>query len=118
MKLSADIPLGPGFTGFGSLGNPKGTGIDVFTKFLSSAIGLMTIIAVIWFIFVFVTGAIGWITAGGDKTSLEAARKKISTGLVGLAVTVAAIFIIEVVGSLIGIPDILKLPALFEQIQK
>lgn len=120
-KLSLDIPLSPkgGFKGFGTLGDPKGgSGIDIFTKFISSAIGLMTIIAIIWFIFTLITGAIAMISAGSDKASLENARKKITTGLIGLVVTIAAIFIIDIIGGLIGIPDILKLPTLFEQIQK
>lgn len=117
MKLLADIPLGPGFSGFGPLGNPKGTGIETFSNFLSSVIGLMTIIAIIWFVFVFITGAIGMITAGSDKAALESARKRITTGLIGLVVVIAAIFILDLVGTLIGIPDILDLPALFARIQ-
>lgn len=118
-KLSAIFDLFPGgFKGIGPLGNPTGTGIDTFTKFISSTIGLMTIIAIIWFIFTLITGAIAMTTAGSDKASLENARKKITNGLIGLVVTIAAIFIIDIVGNLIGIPDILNLPALFTQIQK
>ena len=118
-KLSLDIPISPsgGFKGIGPLGNPTGTGIDAFTKFISSAIGLMTIVAIIWFIFTLISGAIAMITAGSDKASLESARKKITTGLIGLVVTVAAIFLIDLIGYLIGIPDILNLPKLFESIK-
>lgn len=121
MKLIADgIPLAPegGFKGFGTLGNPKDSGISIFSKFISSTIGLMTIIAIIWFIFVLFTGAVGMISAGSDKTMLENARKKVTTGLIGLIVTIAAIFILDLVGNLIGIPNILNLPELFSQIQK
>lgn len=124
-KLSIDIPLAPtgGFKGPGTgpLSDPTkggGTGIEAFTKFISSTIGLMTIIAIIWFIFTLITGAIAMTTAGSDKASLENARKKITTGLIGLVVTIAAIFIIQLIGVLIGIPNILKLPELFEQILK
>jgi len=119
MKLSA-IDLFPpgGFKGFGPLGNPAGSGIATFTKFISTTIGLMTIIAIIWFVFVLITGAIGWIGAGGDKTAVEAARKKITTGLIGLVVVIAAIFIISLMGKLIGIENILNLEELFKQIQK
>jgi len=119
MKFLADIQLGP-FTGFGPLGTNligEGQGIARFSSFISSAIGLMTIIAVIWFVFVFITGAISMITAGGDKAALESARKRISSGLIGLVVVVAAIFILDLVGNLIGIPNILNLPDLFKQIQ-
>lgn len=115
MKLAqGDIPLGE-LKGFGPLGNPSGDGISVFSKFLSSAVGLMTIIAIIWFIFVFFTGAIGIIGAGADKQALESARKKIVTGIIGLVVTIAAIFVIRLIGTIFGI-NFLDLPALFEQL--
>lgn len=119
MKLAADIDLGT-LSGFGPLGNPDVAqgGIGTFTKFISSVIGLMTIVAILWFIFVLVTGAIAWIGAGGDKAALETAKKKITTGLIGLIVTIAAVFVIQLIGKLIGMENILKLPELFKQIQK
>ncbi|MCJ7805263.1 hypothetical protein MUP46_01325 [Patescibacteria group bacterium] len=119
-KLLADINLAPsgGFTGFGPLGNPGNNAVGVFSKFLTSAIGLMTIIAIIWFVFVLITGAIGMISAGGDKQALEGARKKISTGLIGLVIVITAIFIVDLVGTLIGIPNILNISQLFNQITK
>jgi len=124
-KLSVDIPLAPsgGFKGPGTgpLSNPTaggGTGIEAFTKFISSTIGLMTIIAIIWFIFVLMTGAISMISAGSDKQALESARKRIINGLTGLVIVVAAIFIIEVIGRILGLKDILNLSYLFSQITK
>lgn len=123
LLAATSIPLAPsgGFQGFGPLGTDlagEGAGIKMFSKFISSTIGLMTIIAIVWFIFVLITGAIGWISAGGDKAAVEAARKKITSGLIGLVVVVAAIFIIDLIGYLIGIENILNLGALFNLIQQ
>ncbi len=117
MKNLADIDFGK-FKGLGTgpLANPTGTGIEIFSKFLSSIIGLMTIIAIIWFVFTFITGAIGVISSGGDKNSLESAKKKITTGIIGLVVVIAAIFLIKLLGFLLGIPDILNINKLFCQI--
>lgn len=112
-------PKEEGLRGFGPLGLEKGQEPQgVFTKFISSAIGLMTIIAIIWFAFVLIIGAIGIISSGGDKASLETARKRITTGIVGLVVVIAAIFIIDLIGRLIGLPDILDLPALLKKVQQ
>ena len=123
-KLLSDIPLSPsgGFKGPGTgpFSDPTaggGTGIEAFTKFISSAVGLMTIIAIIWFVFLLISGGIGFMTAGSDKAQIEASRKKIVSGLIGLVVTIAAIFLIDLIGYLIGIPNILDLPALFTKIQ-
>ncbi len=76
----------------------------------------MTIIAIIWFVFSFIIGAIGIISAGGDKAALESARKKIVSAITGLIVVIAAIFIVRLIGFLIGIPNILNLTQLFGQI--
>ncbi len=122
MKLLAQIPLfgegGGGFKGFGPLGNPsEGTAVSTFSNFISSTIGLLTIIAIIWFVFILLTGGIGIMTSGGDKQSLENAQKRITTGLIGLAIVVLGIFIVRLVGALIGIPDILNVSYLFDLIK-
>lgn len=119
MKLLAQGQLKFGeLEGFGPLGNPEGSGIDTFSNFISSAVGLMTIIAIIWFIFVFFIGAIGIITAGSDKAALEGARKKIMTGIIGLVVTIAAIFIIDLISTILGFGSVglLNLEGLFGKI--
>lgn len=107
--------LGEPLRGIGTLGEP-GNGVGLFTKFISAAIGLMTIIAVIWFIFVLITGAIGMISAGGDKAQVENARKRIGNGLIGLVVVIVAIFLVDLIGNLLGIKNILNLPAMFETV--
>jgi hypothetical protein len=116
--IADDLKLSPeeGFGGYGKLGTGVGEGIPLFVKFISSTIGVMTIIAIIWFAFVLVTGAIAIISAGSDKTALEAARKRITNGLIGLVVVVAAIFLISLIGRLIGIPNILDIGTLFKTI--
>lgn len=119
MKTLAEANFGP-LSGFGPLGNPEGTGIGTFSKFISSAIGIMTIVAAIWFIFTFFTGAIGIISAGSDKAALEGARKKIVTGITGLVVTIAAIFIIDLISNILGFggTGLLNIEGMFSQIQQ
>lgn len=80
----------------------------IFNRFISSIIGLMTIIAIIWFIFLIIAGAYGIMTAGGDKANMEAARKRITTGIAGLIIVVAAVFIVDLIGKIIGIENILN----------
>lgn len=121
-SLLAQIEVfkGTPFSGFGKLGleGESGEGaLGIFSKFISSTIGLLTIIAIIWFVFVLISGAIGMIGAGGDKAILESSRKRITSGLIGLVVVVAGLFIVDLVGSIIGIPNILNLEELFGQIQ-
>lgn len=119
MKKVAQIQLAPegGFKGFGPLGNPEGSGVSTFSKIISSTIGLLTIIAVVWFVFILITGAIGIMSAGGDKAAMETSRKRISSGVIGIVIVVAAIFILDLIGALLGVPflDIGELFSLITQ---
>lgn len=105
------IPLAPegGLKGFGPLGLEGGENAGfTFNKFISSSIGIITVIALIWFIFLFIGGTIGVMNAGGDKNALESSKKKITNGVLGLVMVVAGIFIIDLIGNIIGIPEILN----------
>lgn len=112
MKLLADtIDFGQ-LKGVGPLGSPTDTGITNFQTVISSAIGVMTIVAFIWFVFVFITGAIGIISSGGDKTALESASKRITNGIIGVVVVIAAIAVVSLLGTIFGI-EFLNISKLF-----
>lgn len=55
------------------------------------------------FILYFLMGGVEWITAGGDKGKIEAARAKITQGLIGLAVLAASFVIIKFIETAIGL---------------
>lgn len=121
MNYLADTKLFGDYQGFRGIG-PLGlqgvpsiltiTSITTFVSFLSSVIGLLTIIGIIWFVILLVTGAIGIMTAGGDKGKMESARTSITNGLVGLVLLVAGLFILSLVGKIFGF-DILNILGLF-----
>lgn len=119
-KLATDIQIAPsgGFRGIGTLGDPNntsnGTGpLGLFRNLISTVIGLMTLIAIIWFIFLLVSGAISYMSSGGDKNAVESAKKRISNALIGLVIVVISIFIIKLLGYLLGFQDILDFNAMF-----
>lgn len=117
MTKIAQINLydGNGFVGFGPLGLEQNQdGVSTFARVISSAIGLITIIGIIWVVIIIVTGAIGIITSGGDKNSLENAKKKISNGIIGLVILVSSLFILTLIGKFLGLTSILDIKTLFE----
>jgi len=79
------------------------TAIYWFARFISNIIGIMTIIAFIWFLFSFLSGAISWLSSSGDKNKLQEAQKKITSALVGLVIVIAAIFIVKLVEIILSI---------------
>jgi len=105
------VPISPPVCGIGPLGLCSGDSenetIRLTAALISTAIGLLTVIAALFFMFVLITGAIQMISAGGDKGQIEEARKKFTNGAIGLVITISAIFLIDVIANLLNIPSIL-----------
>jgi len=100
-----ETPLG-NIIGIGPLGEftvSESEAVNLITQVIRNIIGLMTIVAGIWFIFQFIIGGISWLTAGGDKAKIESAQKKITQAIIGLAIVIIAIFIIDLIGTLLGL---------------
>lgn len=110
--LAKETPLG-NITGLGPLADISNSP-SLFASVLSGAIGLMTIVAAIWFLFNLITGAISIISAGGDKAAMEEARRKITVGFIGIVVVIAAIFIMDLVATFLGVPNILNVTAMLD----
>lgn len=105
-NIIADITIAPpgGYTGVGTLAKPSESGAFWdFSKIISMAIGVMTLVTFIWFLFILITGAISFMNAGGDSKALESSKKKITNGLVGLIIVIASVFIVDLIGTIIGI---------------
>jgi len=102
---------------WGNLGffNDIGPAAQAFAKIISNTIGVMTLIAGIWFIFQFVTAALGWISAGGDPKKIEEASGKIRNAVIGLVVVVVAYALMSLLGKILGF-EFLKPATLIERL--
>jgi len=107
--LAKAYDLGPigGDEGFGPWGFLGGEGdietsAGIFTQIISNIIGIMTIVAGIWFVFMFIIAAFGYLTAGGDKQKISESNSKITTALIGLVVVVFAYALISLLENLLG----------------
>lgn len=97
----------------GTISNPtfKGSPLDglqssptaFLVKFIPNAIGLCFVVASIIFLFMMLIGGIQWISSGGDKQGLEAARGKISNALIGMVILFATFAIISLIQTFFGI---------------
>ncbi len=79
------------------------SGLQFFQKLLPAMVGLGFVIGSLIFVFVMIVGAIQWITSGGDKAALDAAKGKITNALVGLIILFSIIAIIKLIESFFGI---------------
>ncbi len=57
----------------------------------------MITIAIVACLFFLVLGAIKWMTSGGDETKVKAARSTLIAALVGMVISIASFFIVNVV---------------------
>jgi len=115
LLTQTEVPITGPMTGFGPYGS-SGNAYNQLATVLTTIIGLLTLIAGVWFVFLLITGGIAWMSSGGNADKLANARSRMLSGAIGLAIVVAALFLAEIFGGLIGFPDILNINDLLESI--
>lgn len=78
------------------------TGTEGFSLVLSNLIKLIFAIAAVVFVFMIIWGAWGWLTSGGDKEKVAAARGRIINALIGLLLFAVAFAVLDVLGKFTG----------------
>ena len=81
-------------------GIPEG---GLLTTTLPAIITYLLIGATLLALAFLIYGGIRWITSGGDKAGVEAARKTITYAIVGLVITFLAFFIVNMIGAFFGV---------------
>jgi len=79
------------------------SGLGFFQILIPNLISLAFVIGVILFVVIMITGAIQWISSGGDKNALEGARGKITNAIVGIVLLFTVYAIIRLVQDFFGI---------------
>lgn len=70
---------------------------------ISGAVAWLLLIAFILAFFYLILGGIAWLTSGGDKAGVEAARNKIIAAIVGLIIVASSWALFQLVGDALGI---------------
>ncbi len=79
------------------------TGGTALGKLIGSLVGGLLIAAFLLAFVYIIVGGFTWITAGGDKTRLEAARNQIINATMGIIIVAASWAIMTLIGGFIGI---------------
>lgn len=77
--------------------------IENLGSLITALVGTLLIIAALLAFFYLILGGIQWITSGGDKAGMEAARNKITHAVVGLVIVGAAWAIMILVQNFLGV---------------
>jgi len=74
-----------------------------FQKIIPNLITLAFTVAILIFFFMLITGAIQWISSGGDKQGLEGARGKLSNALIGLVILLSMFALMKLIETFFGV---------------
>ncbi len=81
---------------------PESVRITDFGRLFTGAVAVLLLAAFILAFFFLILGGISWLTSGGDKAAVEAARNKIIAALIGLVIVAATWALFQLVGGAIG----------------
>lgn len=108
---AADVTLGPikgiGDYGYETLEVSGTTTQTQFGNIISAIITTLTVVGGLAFVIFFTLGGLKWLTAGGDKAKVSEAQTQMTQGVIGLVAMVAGLFVVGIVGGVLGI-DILN----------
>lgn len=107
--VSVPHPLGT-LSGLGV--DPGANGTLTLEKIISQVLGILTIVAVIFFAVQVIIAGYNFISAQGDEKKYEAARQSLTNGVLGLTIIVVAVGLGSLLASLAGIPNVLDLNAM------
>jgi|SRR5579884_483375 len=78
-------------------GLPSG-GLNLVSKIIGNVSTILIILAVVLSLFFLIWAGMQWVTSGGDKTKLAAARARLTWAIIGLVIVFGAFFILNVIG--------------------
>ena len=70
---------------------------------ISTIIGILTVLAILWFIIEFVVSGYLLISSAGDQEKTAEAKKRLTQSLMGLVIVIGAIFLFTVISYIAGI---------------
>ena len=101
-------------TGPGIDPNKYGTPVGTFEKLVSNIIGILTLVAVLWFALQIIFAGLGMIGAQGDEKKLEENRSKLTNGVLGLFIVVIAMGLTALLSKLLGLSNPFDLEPIFK----
>ncbi|MFA6184544.1 MAG: hypothetical protein WCT51_02610 [Candidatus Shapirobacteria bacterium] len=108
-NLLAYTLTGPGI-------KPGSNSVSTLEKIISSVIGILTLVGVIYFTIQIILAGYKLIASQGDPKEFESGKKRLTTNIIGLAVIVLAYGLGALIASLLGMSSIFDLSTVFKPI--
>ncbi|MGI5841395.1 MAG: hypothetical protein ACOX6N_04210 [Patescibacteria group bacterium] len=85
---------------------------------ISTVISLLTVAAVIYFVFQIIIAGYTFISSEGDKNKIDAARKSLTYSVLGLVLVIVSVGIASLVASLLGLGNVFNLQNIFKTLSE
>ena len=108
LRLLADSNPGP-ITGPGIDPNKYGNATLSLEKIVSQVIGILTIVAFVYFSIQIILAGYAFVTSEGDEKKIETSRKRLTEGVLGIVVIIVALGLAALIGSLAGFGNVFDL---------
>jgi len=101
--FAKEVTIAPdgGLTGPGI--KPEANLGDQIAGIISTVIGILTVIAIIWFIIEFIISGFLLISSAGDQEKTAEAKKRLTQSLMGLVIVIGAMLLFTIVSYVVGI---------------
>jgi len=91
-------------------------GVLELDNIISTVIGVLTLVAFIYFVIQVILAGYAFISGQGDEKKIESARKRLTDGILGITIVVIAFGITALIAKLIGLDNIFDLPTIIDKI--
>jgi hypothetical protein len=85
------------------------SGATTIAYLLAVAFQMFLIIASLAFVFFFITAGLSYISSGGDKTGIEAAKNKIVSAFIGLFIVIVTLAVVQILGKILQLASLEEL---------
>lgn len=105
-KIGGGIGLGP-WGDIANLGGGPSAASSAVVDIFSRILGVLTVVAGLWFIIQLITAAFDYINAGENEEQIRKVHQKLINNFVGLSIVVMVYALTAIIGRLVGL-DILN----------
>ena len=95
---------------------PATDGVVELDKIISNAIGILTLVAFIYFVIQIILAGYTFISGQGDEKKVASARKRLTDGILGITIVVLAFGITALLASLMGLGNIFDIQYILNNI--
>jgi len=108
-QLLAYTLTGPGI-------QPGANSVSTLEKIISSIIGILTVVGVIYFTIQIILAGFSLIASQGDPKEFQTSKKRLTTNVIGLVIIIVAYGLGALIASLLGMSSIFDLSTVFQPI--